>query len=157
MAAATAWSPNTPPQPLNGRLDVRDQRGVLVAAGDELEEQVRGVLLEGQVADLVDDDQPVAPQPGELVGEPSGAVGLGEPGDPFGRGREQDPVAVVRRRDPESDREDASMSCQAVIGRLPVTAAAWVFMRRKTSRAMALLRQRLISRGDLPSACRRAA
>jgi hypothetical protein len=31
-----------------------DQRGVLVAAGDQLEEQVRGVLLEGQVADLVD-------------------------------------------------------------------------------------------------------
>ena len=32
----------------------QDQRGVFVAAGYELEEQVRGVLLEGQVADLVD-------------------------------------------------------------------------------------------------------
>ena len=41
-----------------------DQRGVLVAAGHELEEQVRGVLLEGQVADLVDDDQPVTSKPG---------------------------------------------------------------------------------------------
>ncbi len=39
-----------------------------------MEEQVRGVLLEGQVADLVDDDQPVAAQPGELGGESSGAV-----------------------------------------------------------------------------------
>ena len=38
----------------------QDQRGVFVARGDELEEQVRGVLFEGQVADLVDDDQPVA-------------------------------------------------------------------------------------------------
>jgi hypothetical protein len=46
-----------------------DQRPVLVSAGDELEEQVRGVLLERQVADLVDDDQPVAAQPGELFGE----------------------------------------------------------------------------------------
>ena len=52
-----------------GERQVRgqDQRGVFVAGGDELEEQVRGVLLEGQVADLVDDDQPVAAQPGELV------------------------------------------------------------------------------------------
>ena len=30
---------------------------MFVAAGHELEEQVRGVLLEGQVADLVDDDE----------------------------------------------------------------------------------------------------
>jgi hypothetical protein len=42
-----------------------------------LEEQVRGVLLEGQVSDLVDDDQAVAPQPGELGGGPAGAVGVG--------------------------------------------------------------------------------
>ena len=44
----------------------QDQGGVLVAGGDELEEQVRGVLFEGEVADLVDDDQPVAAQPGQL-------------------------------------------------------------------------------------------
>lgn len=52
---------------------------------------------------------------------------------------------------------DASMSCQAVRGRFLVTAAAWEFMSRKTSLAMARLRQRLISREVLPSACRRAA
>ena len=34
----------------------QDQRGVFVAAGDQLEEQVRGVLLEGDVADFVDDE-----------------------------------------------------------------------------------------------------
>ena len=45
----------------------QDQRGVFVAGGDELEEQVRGVLFEGQVADLVDDDQPVAAQPGQFL------------------------------------------------------------------------------------------
>jgi len=33
-----------------------------------LEEQVRGFGFERQVADLVDDDQPVAAQPGELLG-----------------------------------------------------------------------------------------
>ena len=39
-----------------GERQVRgeDQGGVFVAGGHELEEQVRGVLLEGQVADLVD-------------------------------------------------------------------------------------------------------
>jgi hypothetical protein len=38
----------------------QDERCVFVAGGDELEKQVRGVLLEGQLADFVDDDQPVA-------------------------------------------------------------------------------------------------
>ena len=32
----------------------QDQGGMLVAAGDELEEQVRGVLVEWEVADFVD-------------------------------------------------------------------------------------------------------
>jgi hypothetical protein len=32
-----------------------DQRGSLVAGGDELEEQVGGLGLEGDVADFVDD------------------------------------------------------------------------------------------------------
>ena len=35
----------------------QDERGVFVAGRDELEEQVRGVLLDGEVADLIDDDQ----------------------------------------------------------------------------------------------------
>ena len=52
------------------------ERGVLVAGADELEEQVRGVLFEGQVADLVDHDQPVAAQLGQLGCQASGAVGL---------------------------------------------------------------------------------
>jgi hypothetical protein len=68
---------------------------VLVAGADELEEQVRGVLLEGQVADLVDDDQRVATQPGQLGGEFVGAVRVGESGDPVGGGGEQDPVTVM--------------------------------------------------------------
>ena len=34
-----------------------DQRGSFVAAGDQLEEQVRGFGFEGDVADLVDDQQ----------------------------------------------------------------------------------------------------
>ena len=51
-----------------------DQRGVLVSAGDELEEQVGGVLLEGQVADFVDDDQAVAAECTSLADSVTGAV-----------------------------------------------------------------------------------
>ena len=43
-----------------GQVAGEDQLGVFVAAGDELEEQVRGVLLERDVADLVDDQEAVA-------------------------------------------------------------------------------------------------
>lgn len=73
--------------PAKWQVRGEDQRCVFVAGGHELEEQVGGVLLEGQVADLVDDDQPVAAQPGEFLREPALPVGVGEAGDPVGRGR----------------------------------------------------------------------
>lgn len=66
MAAATTWSPKTPPPAGEWQVGGEDQRGVLVPAGDELEEQVGGVLLEGQVADFVDDDEAVAAQPHQV-------------------------------------------------------------------------------------------
>ena len=50
-----------------GQVAGEHERGVLVAGADELGEQVRGVLFEGQVADLVDDDQSVAAQLGQLL------------------------------------------------------------------------------------------
>ena len=43
-----------------------DQAGPFVAGADELEEQVGGFGFEGDVADLVDDQQWVATQPNEL-------------------------------------------------------------------------------------------
>ena len=66
IAAATTRR-RTPRPSAEGLLRGDDQGGAFVAGGDELEEQVRGVGFEGQVADLVDDDQPVAAQPGQLV------------------------------------------------------------------------------------------
>jgi hypothetical protein len=66
----------------------QDQGGVFVAAGDELEEQVRGVLLERDIADLVDDNPPVTAEPDEFIGEPGGVVsGLQAP-DTLNRGGE---------------------------------------------------------------------
>src|SRR5690606_19917049 len=79
----------------------QDEGGVFVAGGDELEEEVGGVLLEGEVADLVDDDQPVAAQPGQFGGEAATVVGLVQSGDPVGGGGEQDPVSLPAGGDPE--------------------------------------------------------
>src|SRR5207249_9293129 len=39
-----------------------DDRAAFVAAGDEREEEIRGLAFEGEVADLVDDEQVVALQ-----------------------------------------------------------------------------------------------
>ena len=46
-----------------------DDRAAFVAARDQGEEQVRGLAFEREVADLVDDQQPVALQASELVVE----------------------------------------------------------------------------------------
>jgi len=43
-----------------GQVRGDHHRALFVAGGDELEEQVRGVVVERDVADLVDDDQFVA-------------------------------------------------------------------------------------------------
>jgi hypothetical protein len=69
-----------------------------------LEEQVRGVVFEGRVAGLVDDDQPVAAQLGQLGSESAGVVGVGQAGDSVGRGRERHPVPVPCGGDAECDR-----------------------------------------------------
>jgi hypothetical protein len=79
---------------------------MFVKGRHQLKEQVRGVLLEGQVADLVDDDQPVTAQPGELLREQPLPVRVGETGDPVRRGREQHPMPVPGGDDPEGDGED---------------------------------------------------
>src|SRR5580692_4757042 len=92
MAAATVSSPKISPQPLNGLVAGDDDAGGLVAGGDELEEQAGGLVLERDVADLVDDQERVAGQAGDLGLEPAGAVGGGEPVGPGGGGGEQDAV-----------------------------------------------------------------
>jgi hypothetical protein len=82
----------------------QDQRGVFVADGDELEEQVRGVLLEGQVANFVDDDQCVAAEFGEFSSKPVSLVSVLETGHPVGGGGEQHALSGVAGGDAEGDR-----------------------------------------------------
>jgi hypothetical protein len=71
----------TPPAERLVRGD--DQRGPLITGGDELEEQVGGFGFEGDVADLVDDQQRVTAQPHQLGLEASGGVRLGKSCDPL--------------------------------------------------------------------------
>jgi hypothetical protein len=82
-----------------------DHRRPLVAGRHELEEEVGGLGLERDVADLVDDQQRIAAEPDEFGLEPARGMGLGQASDPLGRGREGDPVAGLAGPDRQPDRE----------------------------------------------------
>ena len=86
-----------------GLVDGDDQGGAFVAGGDELEEQVRRFGFEGDVADLVDDEQRVAAEALEVVLQDAVVVGVGEPVDPFGGGGEGDAVPGVAGPDAQAD------------------------------------------------------
>jgi hypothetical protein len=70
-----------------------------------LEEQVRGFGFEGDVADLVNDEQWDPAEFDQFVFESAGVVGVGEAGDPLGCGGERDPVPGLAGPDPEPDRQ----------------------------------------------------
>jgi hypothetical protein len=72
-----------------------DDRAAFVAAGDQGEEQVGGLALQGEVADLVDDEQVVALQPAQLLLELVAVLRGFEAGDPFLRGGEGGAVAAL--------------------------------------------------------------
>ena len=50
-----------------GLVGSKDGRGLLIAPGDELEEQVRALNVHGKIADLINDEHPVLGQHLELV------------------------------------------------------------------------------------------
>ena len=82
-----------------------DHRAALVAAGDESEEQVGGLALERQVADLVDDDHVVALDPSELQLELVTVLRLLQARDPLLGGLKQDAVAALAGLQRERDRK----------------------------------------------------
>ena len=84
-----------------------DDAAAFVAAGDQREQQVRGLAFEREVADLVDDQQLVALQAPELLVEGVALLGFLEAADPLLGGRERDAVAVLAGPDPQRDREMA--------------------------------------------------
>jgi hypothetical protein len=66
-----------------------DQAGTLIAAGDELEDQVGRLGFERDEADLIDHQHGLAAEPKEFGLQASAAVGVGELGDPLTGGGEQ--------------------------------------------------------------------
>lgn len=88
-----------------GQVAGDDDGALFVAGRDELEEQVGCVGVEGQVADLVDDDQAVPLDLLEFGVELPCLMGGLESADSGAGGVEQDAVAVLRGLDPQADRE----------------------------------------------------
>ena len=72
-----------------------------------MEEQVGRFGFEGDVADLVDDQDGVADQAAQLILEPAGVVAFGEPVDPLAGGRELDAVAGLVGTDRQPGGQDA--------------------------------------------------
>ena len=82
-----------------------DDAGPLVTGRDQLEEQVGGLAVEGDVADFVDHEEGDAPEPGELGVESSLLMGFAEPGDPLRRSGKGDAVPRLAGPDAETNRE----------------------------------------------------
>src|SRR5439155_23295620 len=88
-----------------GLVAGQDERPLLVAAADQLEEQVGAALVDRQVADLVDDQEPRHGVELELLLEPALGERLGEGADHAGGGGEQHAVATLDRLEAEPDSE----------------------------------------------------
>jgi hypothetical protein len=86
-------------------LEVIKQAAALVAPRDELEEQVCGVGLERQVAELVDDQQLGLGVEGQPLLQPAFGVALGQGGHQGRRGDAQDGVALADRLAAGRDRQ----------------------------------------------------
>src|SRR5262245_42565644 len=82
-----------------------DHGAALVAAADQLEEQVGALAVDGQVADLIDDEQPGHGVDLEFVVQAALGQRLRQGGDEDGGGGEQHAVAVFNGLEAEADRE----------------------------------------------------
>ena len=98
-------SPKILPHPLNSMLAVVDDALPLVRVGHDLEEQAAALLVDGHVAELVEDDEPGFADLGELLVEPVLRVGAQQSHDEFGGGEEPDrdapPAGLAPQRDGE--------------------------------------------------------
>ena len=105
MAAATTSSPKISPQAGEGLVAGEDEGGPFVAAGDEHEHEVGGLRVEGDVADLVDDQEGDPLELAQLRGERPLLLGVAEPRDPLGGGGEADALAGQTGPEAERDRQ----------------------------------------------------
>ena len=82
-------------------MEVRIIAPRLVAGVDQLEEQVAGTGADGEIADLVDDQQRRAAEEADALAQAAFAVGLGEAVDDVGERREVDAAPGADRLDAE--------------------------------------------------------
>jgi len=82
-----------------------DHRAALIAGGHQLEEQVGGLGVEGDVADLVDDDERGALQQPQVVLQPILMVGGRQLRDPLGGCGKLDPIPGQAGLEPQGDRQ----------------------------------------------------
>ena len=93
--------PKTSPHLPNGRLLLRiSDESRRCRDEDELEEQVRGLGFERDVADFMDDKNGIPAELAQFGLQPSLVVSGLQPVDPFGRRGEQHPLARLCSRMP---------------------------------------------------------
>ncbi|GJE68457.1 hypothetical protein LNAOJCKE_5701 [Methylorubrum aminovorans] len=85
----------------------QDHRPALVARVDELEEQVAATGDDGEVADLVHDQQRGPAEIADALAQGAVALGLGQRGHEVGQRREHDAAPGLDRLDGERDRQMA--------------------------------------------------
>ena len=90
----------------------QDHRALLVAGVDQLEEQVAGAGADGEIADLIDDQQRGAAEEADALAQASFAFGLGERVDDVGERREVDAAAGADGLDAERRRPGDSCRCR---------------------------------------------
>ena len=99
------WAVDEPVDEGGGDHGGDDDRATSVATRDQGEEQIRGLTLEGQIADLVDDQEAVALQSSQLGVQRVAVLGLLEPVDPLLGGCERDAVPGLAGLDRQRDRQ----------------------------------------------------
>src|SRR5262249_9842146 len=83
----------------------QDHRALLIAGVDQLEEQIAGASADGEIADLINDEQRGAAKEADAFAQTSFAVGLGERVDDIGERREVDAAAGADSLDAKSCRQ----------------------------------------------------
>lgn len=81
----------------------QDHRALLVSSVDEVEEEIAAAGHDGEIADLVDDEQRRAAEEEQAFAKASFSLGLGETCDEFCKRAEVDAPAGFDRLDAESD------------------------------------------------------
>ena len=102
---AMTGSPNTPPHSPTDPVRRDQDRPSFVSARHQLEEQVRGIGLERQVAQLVNDQQLRPAQLRQLLVEHSIAMRLGQHGDQGSGGDELHGMVLPDRFAPQAHRQ----------------------------------------------------